>query len=153
MEKNHSVCVCVRASADRCMFTSDLVAPPIMNTKIRCPILLKSLDAFFKTESLWNRRMTEKRTWVHFHYTNIQTNKQVMPLVQGCLPWVSIVRRARAGPRCGSSCPHRMWSSSRLTWSSRCTLWASSVPLVGRTRRVHARILIFRQFSFTQFLD
>jgi len=33
-------------------FNSDLVAPPTMNTNIRCPIFLKSLDACLNTESL-----------------------------------------------------------------------------------------------------
>ena len=33
-------------------FTSDRVAPPMIKTKIRCPIFLKSTDTFFKTESL-----------------------------------------------------------------------------------------------------
>ena len=32
--------------------TSDLVAPPMMNTKIRWPIFLKSLDACLRIESL-----------------------------------------------------------------------------------------------------
>jgi len=32
--------------------TSDLVAPPTMNTKIRCPFLLNPLDARPRTESL-----------------------------------------------------------------------------------------------------
>jgi len=36
--------------------TSDLVAPPTMNTKIRCPTFLKSLDACLSTESLWHQK-------------------------------------------------------------------------------------------------
>lgn len=34
------------------VFTSDLVAPPIMKTKMRCPVFLESPGAVIKTESL-----------------------------------------------------------------------------------------------------
>lgn len=35
-----------------CEYTSDLVAPPTINTKIRWPIFLGSLDECLRTESL-----------------------------------------------------------------------------------------------------
>lgn len=43
-----------RAQAEKSVnsFTSDLVAPPTMNTKTRLPSFFKSLDACLRTESL-----------------------------------------------------------------------------------------------------
>jgi hypothetical protein len=52
------------------IFTSERVAPPMMKTKIRCPIFLNSLAALFKTESLQKAR---EECWEKFKHNGAWT--------------------------------------------------------------------------------
>jgi len=45
------------------MLTSDLVAPPMINTKIRCPMFLKSVDVLVPAELL-QRQLERGKAYV-----------------------------------------------------------------------------------------
>lgn len=54
MEERKEAIITLLRHESEASHTSDLVAPPTINTKIRCPIFLKSLDACLSTESLYS---------------------------------------------------------------------------------------------------
>lgn len=79
------------------ILTSDLVAPPIIKTKIRRPIFLKSLDACLRME--WSLHRGEKglRLWVTSVYTcnALFLNKTIATMI---LTLNSHLQNLEAGP-------------------------------------------------------
>lgn len=154
----------------------------MINIKIRCPILLKSAVAFFRTESLQKAQkrvrccITEfdvrRNRWDNNHW-RVKSMSMIYPasrtttVQKGAphkkmrfwaerLPGISIIRRVRPCPRCCSSWSH--WMSRpflrRRSWSWSCPHRSILGSVLDNcTWFIHTWIVVLWQLTFAKIFN